>query len=65
MIVEQGQATGGIRNVTRISSVMQSKAMKKDSRYKKLFKLDDEDDMDPLSLLEKAHIGKLGLISSG
>ena len=51
--------------MTRISSVMQSKAMKKDSRYKKLFKLDDDDDMDPLSLLEKAHIGKLGLISSG
>lgn len=51
--------------MTRIASVMQSKAMKKDSRYKKLFKLDDDDDTNPVSMLERPHIGKQCLTSSG
>ena len=50
--------THGIKNTTKIASVLQNKAfMKKESRYKKLFKLDDqEDDENPL---EKTHIGIL------
>ena len=46
----------GVKNQTKIASVLQSKAvMKKDSKYRKLFKLDDDDDAG--NPLDRAHIG--------
>jgi hypothetical protein len=49
--------TGAVRNTTRIGSVLQSKVAKKDSRYKRLFALDDEDD-DAEGLTDRPHIGR-------
>lgn len=51
--------TGAVRNTTRIASVLQSKAARKQNRYKRLFALDDVEDEDIAPITDKPHIGTL------
>lgn len=52
------QTAGSVRNTTRIASVLQSKATKKQNRYKRLFALDDAED-DDAGLVDRPHVGTL------